>query len=91
MFDKATLSLGTTNEISKVALMAGSSQQGKALRASVALKKEYEIWTITEWTYRTISRNNHFFLSFIHSLFQIFIFYLALGNKLGTDNKENAR
>lgn len=38
MFDKATLSLGTTNEISKVALMAGSSQQGKALRASVALK-----------------------------------------------------
>lgn len=43
MFDKATLSLGTTNEISKVALMAGSSQQGKALRASVALKREYEI------------------------------------------------
>lgn len=43
MFDKATLSLGTTNEISKVALMAGSSQQGKALRASVALRKEYEI------------------------------------------------
>lgn len=43
MFDKATLSLGTTNEISKVALMAGSSQQGKALRASVALRKKYEI------------------------------------------------
>lgn len=39
MFDKATLSLGTTNEISKVALIAGSSQQGKALRASVALKE----------------------------------------------------
>lgn len=43
IFDKATLSLGTTNEISKVALMAGSSQQGKALRASVALREEYEI------------------------------------------------
>lgn len=43
MFDKATLSLGTINEISKVALMAGSSQQGKALRASVALRKEYEM------------------------------------------------
>lgn len=40
MFDKATLSLGTTNEISKVALIAGSSQQGKALRASVALRKQ---------------------------------------------------
>lgn len=36
MFDKATLSLGTISVISKVALMAGSSQQGKALRASVA-------------------------------------------------------
>lgn len=36
MFDKATLSLGTIRVISKVALMAGSSQQGKALRASVA-------------------------------------------------------
>lgn len=43
MFDRATLSLGTTNEISNVALMAGSSQQGKALRASVALRREYEI------------------------------------------------
>lgn len=36
IFDKATLSLGTIRVISKVALMAGSSQQGKALRASVA-------------------------------------------------------
>lgn len=36
IFDKATLSLGTISAMSKVALMAGSSQQGKALRASVA-------------------------------------------------------
>lgn len=36
MFDRATLSLGTIRVISKVALIAGSSQQGNALRASVA-------------------------------------------------------
>lgn len=42
IFDKATLSLGTTNEISNVALMEGSSQQGKALRASVAWRKSQD-------------------------------------------------
>lgn len=36
IFDKATRSLGTIKVMSKVALIAGSSQQGKALRASVA-------------------------------------------------------
>lgn len=36
IFDKATRSLGTIRAMSKVALIAGSSQQGKALRASVA-------------------------------------------------------
>ena len=35
MFDKATLSFGTTKVMSKVALSAGSSQQGNARRASV--------------------------------------------------------
>ena len=35
MLHKATLSLGTMREISKVALMAGSSQHGKARLASV--------------------------------------------------------
>ena len=38
IFDRATRSLGTTRAMSKVALMAGSSQQGKALRASVACR-----------------------------------------------------
>ena len=36
MLDSATRSLGTIRVMSKVALMAGSSQQGKARRASVA-------------------------------------------------------
>lgn len=35
IFDKATKSLGTVRLMSKVALCAGSSQQGKHLRASV--------------------------------------------------------
>lgn len=39
IFDKATRSLGTIRVMSKVALMAGSSQQGKALRASVAWRR----------------------------------------------------
>lgn len=39
MFDKATRSLGTIRVMSNVALIAGSSQQGKALRASVACRK----------------------------------------------------
>lgn len=39
ILDKATLSLGTIRAMSKVALMAGSSQQGKALRASVAWRR----------------------------------------------------
>lgn len=38
IFDRATRSLGTIRAMSKVALMAGSSQQGKALRASVACR-----------------------------------------------------
>lgn len=38
IFDKATRSLGTISVMSKVALIAGSSQQGKALRASVACR-----------------------------------------------------
>lgn len=46
MFDKATLSLGTISVISKVALMAGSSQQGKALRASVAWGGKGETHTV---------------------------------------------
>lgn len=40
MFDKATLSLGTTKVTSNVALRAGSSQQGNARRASVGYKKK---------------------------------------------------
>lgn len=40
MFDKATRSLGTIRVMSKVALIAGSSQHGKALRASVAWSRE---------------------------------------------------
>ena len=40
MLDNATRSLGTTRVMSKVALMAGSSQQGKARRASVACDGE---------------------------------------------------
>lgn len=40
IFDKATRSLGTIRVMSKVALIAGSSQQGKALRASVAWREE---------------------------------------------------
>ncbi len=36
IFDRATLSFGTIRVMSKVALIAGSSQQGKARRASVA-------------------------------------------------------
>uniref|UniRef100_A0A182TJD9 Uncharacterized protein n=1 Tax=Anopheles melas TaxID=34690 RepID=A0A182TJD9_9DIPT len=36
MFDRATRLVGTIREISNVALMAGSSQQGKQRRASVA-------------------------------------------------------
>ena len=36
MLDSATRSLGTIRVMSNVALMAGSSQQGKARRASVA-------------------------------------------------------
>lgn len=35
MLDKARRSFGTTSTMSKVALMAGSSQQGKERRASV--------------------------------------------------------
>uniref|UniRef100_A0A0E9W742 Uncharacterized protein n=1 Tax=Anguilla anguilla TaxID=7936 RepID=A0A0E9W742_ANGAN len=38
IFDKATRSFGTMRVMSKVALIAGSSQQGKARRASVACK-----------------------------------------------------
>lgn len=48
IFDKATLSLGTIRVISKVALMAGSSQQGKALRASVA-------WCVGGWAQTLVS------------------------------------
>lgn len=48
IFDKATLSLGTIRVISKVALMAGSSQQGKALRASVA-------WCVSGWAQTLVS------------------------------------
>lgn len=40
IFDKATRSLGTIRVMSKVALMAGSSQHGKARRASVAWERE---------------------------------------------------
>ena len=36
MLERATLSLGTTRVTSKVALWAGSSQQGRARRASAA-------------------------------------------------------
>lgn len=43
MFDKATLSLGTTKVTSNVALRAGSSQQGNARRASVGYKKKKNI------------------------------------------------
>lgn len=39
MFDRATPVLGTINLMSNVAFIAGSSQQGKALRASVAFMK----------------------------------------------------
>lgn len=39
IFDKATLSFGTIRVMSKVALIAGSSQQGKARRASVAWRE----------------------------------------------------
>ena len=35
MFERATIWLGTTREQSKVAFIAGSSQHGKHLRASV--------------------------------------------------------
>lgn len=42
IFDKATRSLGTIREMSKVALIAGSSQQGKARRASVAWGEKRE-------------------------------------------------
>lgn len=42
MFDRATRSLGTIRVMSKVALMAGSSQQGNALRASVACRGDRE-------------------------------------------------
>lgn len=38
MLDSATLSLGTIKMISKVARIAGSSQQGKARRAPVAYR-----------------------------------------------------
>ena len=38
MFDRATLSLGTTSVTSNVALQAGSSQQGMARLASVDYK-----------------------------------------------------
>ena len=38
MFDRATLSLGTTSVTSNVALQAGSSQQGIARLASVDYK-----------------------------------------------------
>lgn len=44
MFDKATLSFGTTKVMSKVALSAGSSQQGNARRASVGWKENKEVW-----------------------------------------------
>jgi len=40
MLDKATLSLETIKEISKVDLIAGSSQHGKHRRASVASTKK---------------------------------------------------
>ncbi len=40
MLDNVTLSLGTIIVISKVALIAGSSQQGNALLASAACKVE---------------------------------------------------
>ena len=42
MFERATLSFGTTRLISKVALTAGSSQQGNARRASVDWKQEIQ-------------------------------------------------
>ena len=38
MFDKATLSLGTTKVMSNVARRAGSSQHGNARRAPVGYK-----------------------------------------------------
>ena len=41
MFDKATLSFGTIKVISKVARMAGSSQQGNARRAPVGCKLKH--------------------------------------------------
>ena len=44
MFDKATLSFGTTKVMSKVALSAGSSQHGNARRASVGWKENKEVW-----------------------------------------------
>ncbi len=40
MLERATLSFGTTRVTSKVALIAGSSQHGKARLASVAWKEE---------------------------------------------------
>lgn len=48
IFDKATRSLGTIRVMSKVALIAGSSQQGKALRASVAWREAQRERTQTE-------------------------------------------
>ena len=39
MLERATLSLGTTKVTSKVALWAGSSQQGRARRASAAWER----------------------------------------------------
>lgn len=43
MLERATLFFGTTRVTSNVALTAGSSQQGKALRASVAYKMQNQI------------------------------------------------
>lgn len=43
MLERATLFFGTTRVTSNVAFTAGSSQQGKALRASVAYKMQNQI------------------------------------------------
>ncbi len=43
IFDKATLSLGTTRVMSNEARMVGSSQQGNARRAPVGYRLQHKI------------------------------------------------
>lgn len=73
MFDRATLSLGTTKVTSNVALRAGSSQQGNARRASVGCKKKFNTYGINACyvllkTLVHVVHANHILITFYLSL-----------------------